>query len=196
MKTSIKTIIALSLAALTFTSSNIYANPIKKPTRVSATAVSVSSIKKLYISGNVEVTLVQNKNAKVLFTNEGTTEAVVKKLGDNLYISSKENTSGAKVVLYVDDVYRIDAAEDASVNISGNLKLDYLQLYLKDNANIAINAHTKGLFSSLKDAAKLNLTGSTENYTVNMDKSARISIDHFKSAQTHMNTDVIISDRK
>lgn len=196
MKTSIKTIIATSLVALTLTTSTVYANPIKKSTSVSARAVSVSSIKKLYVSGNVEVVLVQNKNAKLLYTNEGTSEAVVKKSGENLYISSQENTSGAKIILYVDDIYRIDATQDANVTTNGTLNLSYLQLFMKDNANIAINAQTQGLYSDIKNTAKLTLKGSTANYTVSMDKSARISIDSFKSAHTQMNTDVIVSDRK
>lgn len=196
MKTSIKTIIATSLVALTLSTSTIYANPIKKPTTVSARAVSVSSIKKLYISGNVEVVLVQNKNAKLLYSNEGTTEAVVKKSGENLYISSKDNTTGAKIVLYVDDIYRINASEDAYVSTDGALNLNYLQVMMKDNAKISLNSHTKGLYSDIKNAAKLTLKGSTANYTVSMDRSARISIDSFKSAHTQMNSDVIVSERK
>ena len=194
MKTSIKTLIATSLIALTLSTSNIYANPILKLNAVSASAVNISSVRKLNISGNAEVTIVQNSKSKVLFTNEGTERVVVKKIGDVVYITSKSN---AKITVYVDEIFRIEAAENAVVTTENPLNLKYLQVFTKDNAYVNINAKTESLYTSIKDQSTLNLKGDTDLYTIEMDKSSRISLQQFKSKKTDMSTsDVYVASRR
>jgi hypothetical protein len=73
MKTSIKSLFATSLIALTISTSTVYAADRNKSTKeksVAATAVNISSINKINVSGNVEVTLVQNANSKTLQMKE------------------------------------------------------------------------------------------------------------------------------
>jgi hypothetical protein len=183
MKTSIKTLIATSLIALTFSTSNIYANTALKPNTVSASAVNISSVRKLNISGNAEVTIVQNSKSKVLFTNEGTERVVVKKIGDVVYITSKSN---AKITLYVDEIFRIEAGENAVVTTENPLTLKYLQVFTKDNAYVNINAKTESLYTSIKDQSTLNLKGDTDLYTIDMDKTSRITLQQFRSKKTDM----------
>lgn len=194
MKTSIKTLIATSLIALTFSTSNIYANSDLKPTSVSASAVNISSVRKLNISGNAEVTIVQNSKSKVLFTNEGTERVTVKKIGDVVYVTSKHN---AKITLYVDEIFRIEAAENAVVTNENVLTLKYLQVFTKDNAFVDINAKTGSLYTSIKNESTLSLKGDTDSYTIDMDKTSRITLQQFKSKKTDMTaSEVFVASRR
>jgi hypothetical protein len=195
MKTSIKTLIATGFIALAITSSNVYANNNTNETVVAANAVNISSINKLNIGGNEEVTLVQNAKSKILYTNEGNADVAVKKVGNTLFVSAKNTNQTGKVTIYVDDIYRIEASGDALVQTDGMLTLKYLQVFMKDNAKVELNAKTENLFTDIKNASKLVLKGNTDLYTVTMDKSARISLDRFKSKQTEMTTDVYVATR-
>lgn len=199
MKTSIKTICATGLIALTISTLTVNATERVRPLKeksIAATAVSISSINKLNISGNVEVTIVQNAKAKALYTNEGDEQVTVKKVGGALYINSNNNTKAGKITVYVDDIYRIEAADNAYVVTEKALNLNNLQVYLKDNATLNLNANTGALFTKINGNANLGLKGSTDNYIVEMDKSASVSLDQFKSSKTEMKSDVQISSRK
>ena len=194
MKTSIKTLIATSLIALTISTSNTYANTELKTNAVSASAVNISSVRKLNISGNVEVTIIQNPKSKVLFTNDGTERVSVKKIGDAVYITSRNN---GKITLYVDEIFRIEAAENAMVNTENPLTLKYLQVFTKDNAYVNINAKTESLYTSIKNNSTINLKGNTDLYTIDMDKTSRITLQQFKSKKTDMTaSEVFVAARR
>lgn len=193
MKTSIKTLFATGLIALATSTSAVYANTTVTGTTISASAVKISSVKKLIVSGNAEVTISQNANSKVLYTNEGNGNVTVKKVGDVLYVTSKNN---AKITIYVDDIYRVDASENAVVNNESTLSLKYLQVFLKDFASVDLNAKTENLYTSIKNKANLTLSGDTEIYKIDMDKTSRIALDQFKSKNTDMTaSDVYVSSR-
>lgn len=185
MKTSIKTLFATGLIALAI-STSAYASEDLKITTVSATAIAPSSIKKLIVSGNVEVTLSQNPKSKVLYTDNGSDEVTVKKVGTSLFISSDKDATDAKITLYVDDIYRIFASENALVRTDDTLVLKNLQLYLSDAAQVELNAKTENLYTSIKNTSKLVLNGSTDLYSVDMDKTSRIGIEKFKSQKTEI----------
>lgn len=193
MKTSIKTLFATGLIALATSTSAVYASTPVSLKTISASAINISSVKKLVISGNVEVTISQNAKSKVLYTNEGNTSVSVKKVGDAIYVDSKNN---AKVTIFVDEIYRIEASENATVNSENALTLKYLQVFVKDYAKVDLNANTENLYTCIKDASKLTLRGATEMYKIDMDKSSRIALDRFKSKKTDMSSsDVYVSSR-
>ncbi|MFI5453584.1 GIN domain-containing protein [Pedobacter sp. UC225_61] len=196
MKTSIKTIFATGLIALaTISSATVYAaNPVNE-TSVSASAVKISSINKLKISGNVEVTIIQNSKSNVLYTNEGNEDVSVKKVGSSIYVSSKNKNQNGKITIYVDDIYRIEASENASVLANNLLTLKYLQVYVTDNAYVKLNAKTENLYTTITGSSKLDLKGSTDLYTINMDKSSKISLNRFQSKQTDMQSSVYVASR-
>ncbi|RZK53466.1 MAG: hypothetical protein EOO87_12855 [Pedobacter sp.] len=192
MKTSIKTLFATGLIALATTTSAVYANT--NNTSISASAVKISSVKKLVISGNVEVTISQDANAKALYANEGNENVLVTKLGGTIYVNSKNN---AKITLYVDDIYRIEASENAIVKNESVLSLTYLQVFLKGNARAELNTTTEDLFTSIKNKSNLTLSGNTEKYKIEMDNSSRIALDQFKSKNTDATaSDVYVSSRR
>lgn len=199
MKTSIqtiKTIFATGLMALALTSSTVYANGPEISKTVSARSVNVAAIKKLVISGNVEVTISQQPKAKSICTNEGNADVSVKKAGNTLYISSK-HAQGGKVTIYVDEIYRIEANDNAVIYTSGILNLKYLQVFLKDNASLDLNAKTESLYTVMKNASALTLKGSTDFHTITMEKLARITLDKFTAKKTDMSSsDVYVAARR
>lgn len=183
MKTSIKTIFATGLIALAI-STSAYASEDLKTTTISAGAVTPASIKKLIVNGNVEVTLSQDPQSKVLYTNDGTDEVTVKKIGSSLVISSAKNAKNAKVTVYIDDIYRIQASENAMVKTDKSLTLKNLQLYLSDAAQANLNAKTENLYTSIKSNSKLVLNGSSDLYSVDMDNTSRIGVEKFRTLKT------------
>lgn len=183
MKTSIKTIFATGLIALAI-STSAYASDDLKVNTISAAAVTPASIKKLIVNGNVEVTLSQNPQSKVLYTNDGTDEVTVKKIGNSLLISSDKNAKNAKVTVYIDDIYRIQASENALVKTDKALNLKNLQLYLSDAAHANLNAKTENLYTSIKSNSKLVLNGSSDLYSVDMDSTSRIGVEKFSTLKT------------
>lgn len=199
MKTSIKSLFTTSLIALTISTSTIYAADRKKAAKentVAATAVNISSINKLSVSGNVEVTLVQNAKSKTLFTNEGDEHVTVKKVGNALYINSDSRSRAGKVTVYVDDIYRIEAADNAYIVTEKPLNLKNLQVFTKDFATVSLNSKTGALFTKIADNSSLDLKGSTDSYIIEMDKSAKFNLDNFKSAKTEMKSEVIVTSRR
>ncbi|MBB2145337.1 hypothetical protein GM921_07575 [Pedobacter sp. LMG 31464] len=196
MKTSIKTLCATGLIALaTISSASVYANTPVNETSISASAVKISSINKLKVSGNVEVTIVQNSKSNVLFTNEGNEDVLVKKIGNSICVSSKNKNQTGKITLYVDDIYRIEASENASILTNNALTFKYLQVFLSDNAYVQLNAKTENLYTTITGSSKLDLKGSTDSYTIDMDKSSRISLNRFQSKKTEMKSTVYVASR-
>lgn len=192
MKTSTKTLFATGLIALVISTSTVYAKDGLNSTTVTASAVNISSVKKLVITGNAEVTILQDAKSKVLYSNDGEGKVSVKKIGDAVFVDSKTN---GKITIYVDEIYRIEASENAAVYTNSNLTLKYLQVFLKDNAQVDLNANTENLFTDIKNSAKLMLKGNTDLYTIAMDKSATISLDKFRTKKTEMNSDVYVASR-
>ncbi|WP_113654592.1 GIN domain-containing protein [Pedobacter namyangjuensis] len=191
MKTSIKTLFATGLIALATSLSTVYANDIiKSENTISASSVNIASIKKLIIKGNVEVTISQDRNSNVLYTNEGSQNVLVKKLGNTIFVSSTDN---AKITLFIDDIYRLEVADDAVVNSKNTLSLKYLQVFLADNAKLGLNAKTEDLYTNIKNNANLSLSGKTGKYKISMDKSCKFEVSRFNSKSTEMNSEVYIS---
>jgi len=197
MKTSIKTIFATGLIAMAISTSTVYANDKVGATTSSSSAVNVSSIQRVIISGDVDVTISQNAKSRNLFTNEGDVEVSVKKVGNSLYVSSRSSAKGAKITVYVDEIYRLVVSGDAVVRTKDVLNLKYLQVYLNENAKLELNSKTEGLYTSIKSDAQLTLKGMTEAYNIEMDKTARLTLDRFVSKKTDMTaTDVYVAARK
>lgn len=197
MKTSIKSILATGLIALAISSSSVYANT--KPTSpvVSAKAVNVSSIKVLVVNGDVDVTLVQDAKSKMLYSNDGTSDVSVKKIGNTLHVNAKNFAHGAKITIYVDDIYRIKTSGNAVVHTPTLLNVKFLQLFLEGQSKVEMNSKTEGLYTSIKGSSELTLKGATDAFNIDMDKTARITLDKFNSKKTDMGpTGVYVAARK
>ena len=186
MKTSIKTLIAASLTAIvlstTVSSISVSAAPVT-PLAISA----VKSFKKVSISGNVEVTLIQKSATGIAYTDDNVGTAKIIQEGDVLRITSTNGTT-AKVIVYVDNIYRIQASENSVVKTEGKLTSQYLQIFLKGNAHAEINTTTEGLYTVIEDQADLKLSGSTDSHTLVMGKDQKLTMDKFAALKTNMST--------
>lgn len=186
MKTSIKTLIATSLTAIVL-SSAVFATSVSATEKEPVTISKISAFKRISVKGNVELTIVQRNAAGVSYTDDNTGTAKIMQDGDNLKITST-STDKTKLTVYVNDIYRIEASENAVVKTEGKLKTKYLQIFLKGNAHAEINTSTEGLYTVIADEADLKLSGSTDNHTLVMGNSQKLTIDRFAALKTNISS--------
>lgn len=184
MKTSIQSLFATGLIALAFSTSAVYANDALTTKIVNAKSVDITAIQKVYVSGNVDVTLVQAPKSKTLFTKENNADVYVKTVGNALYIDAKNNTETAKITVYIDDIYRISAAGNAIIETQGVLTLKNLQVFLKDKAVAEINSKTESLYTVVDGEAELKLKGFSNAHAMVMDKLAKVTLEKFDAVKT------------
>ncbi|TCD08257.1 hypothetical protein EZ449_12675 [Pedobacter frigidisoli] len=191
MKTSIKTLIASSLTAIVLSTAvfttSVSANEIA-PVKVST----VNNFKRVSVKGNVEVTLIQRGTAGVSYADDNAGSAKIIQDGDILKISSADK-GVTKLIVYVNDLFRIEASENAVVKTEGKLRTQFLQIFLKGNAHADINTSTEGLYTVIKDNADLKLSGSTDSHTLVMGKTQKLTIDKFAALKTNISSVEIVA---
>lgn len=185
MKTSIKTLIATSLTAIVLSTAvfSTTVSAVVNPLTISA----VKTFKKISVSGNVEVTLIQRTATGVAYTDENVGTAKIMQEGDILRITATHGST-AKIIVYVDDIYRIEASGNAVVKTEGKLISKYLQIFLKGNAHAEINTTTEGLYTVIQDDADLKLSGSTDNHTLVMGNTQKLTIEKFAALKTNISS--------
>ncbi len=186
MKTSIKTLIATSLTAIVL-SSAVFTTSVSATEKEPDAILKISAFKRISVKGNVEVTIIQRSNPGISYTDDNTGTAKVMQDGDNLKIAST-STEKAKLTVYVNDFYRIEASENAIVKTEGKLRTKYLQIFLKGSAHAEINTSSEGLYTVISDQADLKLSGSTDNHTLVMGKSQKLTIDRFAALKTNISS--------
>ncbi|TDG35879.1 hypothetical protein EZJ43_11015 [Pedobacter changchengzhani] len=194
MKTQLKNIILtgltiFSLSGLAFTSTA--AVKVKAPRAI----ILDNGFKRILVSGDVELLIVQNKIEGLVYDESNLGKAKVVKEGNILTITSS-GTETAKLILYVNDFYRIDASGNAKVKNYGELNLNYLQIFLKDNATAEINSKTTGLYTVLNDNANLKLDGVTDNYILAKTKTSKLTIDKFYATTVQNSPDEFLAETK
>jgi Putative auto-transporter adhesin, head GIN domain len=186
MKQRTSSLLAIGILALALTSSTVYANNSANSTLNIRTYEENQTAKKVIISGNVEVTLVQDAESKKLYTNEGTAKARVYSTDDAIYVSSKKGGETAKITLYVGNISRIDIEGNAVVNTKNTLNLQYLQIILKDNAKADISSKTESLYTKLVNESSLKLNGTTGTHAISTNELATLNTKNFKAAKTEI----------
>ncbi|SOD15184.1 GIN domain-containing protein [Pedobacter xixiisoli] len=185
MKQRTTSLFAIGILALALTTSSVYANNEVTPT-VTYVTTNEEAPKKLIISGNVEVTLVQDHESKKLYTNDGTAKARVYTSDDAIYVSTKKNSETAKITLYVGNIYRVDVTGNAVVNTKNTLNAQHLQIILQDNAKADISSKTESLFTKLSNESALKLNGTTGMHAISTNELATINTKNFKAAKTEI----------
>ena len=187
MKTSIKTLIATSLTTIVLTSAIFATSAMAAEKRLETASAPAAPFKKVVVKGNVEVTLIQRQTEGVTYADENTGKAKITQEGNVLRITSvdKEVT---RLVVYVNDIYRIEASENAIVKTSGKIKSKYLQIFLSGNAQADINSATEGLYTVISDNSDLKLSGSTDKHTLVMGKTPKLTIDRFAALKTNISS--------
>ena len=191
MKTSIKMLIASSLTAIVL-STSVFSTAVSATEMTPTKIYNIRNVKRVSVKGNVEVTIIQRSTPGVNYTEDNIGTAKIMQDGDNLKITSSDKAL-AKVIVYVTDIFRIEASENAVVRTEGKLITQYLQIFLKGNAHAEINTSTEGLYTVIKDHADLKLSGSTDNHTIVMGKTQKLTIDKFAALKTNISTMEILA---
>jgi len=188
MKTSIKTLTKSVLAAIVLTSAIFSTNVMageKQPIKIS----SPKNTQQVIVSGNVEVTLVQGTKESISYNENNIGKVKVIQDGHALKISSADENT-AKVTLYVKDIFRVQASENAVVKTAGKLDSKYLQLFLTGDAVAEINSNTAGLYTVIEDRADLKLSGATQEHILVMGSTPKLNLDRFAALKTQMSSSV------
>ncbi len=186
MKQKITSLLAIGTLALVLSTSSVFANNNLGIVTSHKTVREASQAKKLVISGNVEVTIVQDAEASKLYTNDGVAKVRVYEDAGVIYVSTKKNQETAKITIYVDNISRIDVSGEAKVNTKNTLNVQYLQVILKDKAKANINAISESLYTKLMNESSLKLQGKTGSFAVSTNELAQLNADNFKAKTTEI----------
>ncbi|WP_443943875.1 GIN domain-containing protein [Pedobacter sp. AW1-32] len=156
----------------------------------------ISPFRKVCVSGYVEVVLIQRANVDVVYADDNKGNARVTQQGDVLRITGTGKLL-VKIIVYVNDLYRIEANEHAKIINAGALNSPFLQIILKGNACANICSQTKELYTSVLGGSKLVLKGKTENHVIVADKMQLLTFDGFTAGQINCTRDEnVLADDK
>ncbi|MGQ7855453.1 GIN domain-containing protein [Pedobacter sp. WC2501] len=181
MKTTIKTLIMMVLTAITLAAT--LPNNLRAAEKKNTLLYNIQNFRKIVIKGNVEVILVQRSTIGVFYADDNTGHVKVTQQGEVLRITSLDKEK-CKLIIYVNDIYRIEADENAVVKTEAKLTTKFLQIILKGNAFADIDTSTEGLYTEILDSSTLKLKGNTNRHALIMGKATNLTIDHFAAAQT------------
>ncbi|WP_348619908.1 GIN domain-containing protein [Pedobacter lusitanus] len=183
MKTSFKTLAVSAMTAIIL-SGTVFGSFASEKSVASAKVISFNDdIKRVVVMGNTKVSLVQS-STEFVSIDEGEREKVsIKQMGNTLTVSSSEETP-VKVTIYVKDVYRIYASDNASVRTVGTFKQSYLQVILRDHAVAYIKAKTESMYTDLDGEAYLDLSGATDNHTIKNAGIGSLKTERFAASKT------------
>jgi translation elongation factor P/translation initiation factor 5A len=145
----------------------------------------VAPFRKILIKGNVEVLLIQRSKVGVSYTDDNEGAARITQQGDVLSITGASVTTG-KLIVYVSEIYRIEADENAIVKTQGILSVKYLQIILKGNAIADVNTTSQQLYTAIYDNSTLYLRGNTDTHFLVMDKTQKLTFDQFAVLHTQL----------
>ncbi|WP_158798689.1 GIN domain-containing protein [Pedobacter sp. L105] len=195
MKTSLKALFATAMTAVVLSSSVLTSVAAVKSRELKVMTAN-NEIKKVIITGNTKVFLVQSKTEYVTMEEGDMDKVTVKQIGNELRISSSEK-SPVTVTVYVRDIFRVDASNTCVVKTLGTFKLKYLQLILKDEAVARIKANTESLYTVINGHSNLELLGSTGKHILKHNGIGKLNTDKFAAVETHQEPteDVMASTR-
>ncbi|WP_316826809.1 GIN domain-containing protein [Pedobacter miscanthi] len=143
----------------------------------------VSPFRKILIKGNIEVILIQKPGLNIFYADGNEGSARVTQQGEILSITGTSTVRG-KIIVYVNELYRIDAAENAIVKTQGILDVKLLQIILKGNASADIYTTNQELYTAIYDKSTLYLRGNTDTHFLFMDKTPTLTLDRFAALHT------------
>lgn len=191
MKTSVKNLLAITLTAIVLASSatvSVAAGNNNNSNNNVTTLSSVKNIRKVAVSGNVKVLLIQDKNEGVeVYDNYYAKNAVVQQHGDMLNITSYA-AQRLTVVVHVNNLSSIDASGSSSIATYGKFNLLNLQVSLRDSAVADINSNTVCLYSSVSNGARLRLSGTADVHNATLGSLARIDMTAFSAADSSISS--------
>lgn len=183
MKTLLNTTVKSSLAAIILLAALFTFNTAAAFAAGAANHVFKTPIKKVVVTGNTRVLIVQSSIEMVKMDELDLDKVSVKQIGGTLTVHSAE-INPITVYVYVNDIYRIQASGDASVRISGKFTVKNLQVMLSDHASARIRAYTESLYTTVSDHAKLQLLGNSNTHDYKMAGLAKMDTNKFASLKS------------
>lgn len=180
MKQKFTSLFAIGILALTLNTSNVFAT---NYTNVQSTGIANQKLeksKKINVSGNVQVTIVQDPESKKLYHNDSDAKANVYEKDDVIYVSAKKNGQHTAVTVYVNNISRITVEGNATVKTKNTLKVQYLQLILSDQSSASISTETESLYTKLFNESALTLSGSTGEHSISANELAVLNTTNLK----------------
>lgn len=184
MKTSIKTLIALTLSTVALTLSTVSVKA-ANPKQVTVLA-EVKKVNKINVSGNVELILVQSTDESVkVYDSYFSKNALVQQKDGELRVSSFNNEV-LTVVVYVKNLSSITASGNSIIKTAGKFNTLSLEVTLKDKASAILNTNTVDLYANLNGQSNLSLTGTTLTYNAIMSSISAVNMSQFTASTTNI----------
>ena len=182
MKNLLKTLATSAMTAIVLSATVFSSIAAEKVVPIEKVSTKMD-IKRVIVQGNTKVRLVQSKSEWVSVEESEMDKISVKQTGNTLTINSSEKTP-VMVTVYVKDIYRICALNNAEVSTSGTFNLPYLQVILRDNAVANIKANTESMYTDMNGVGSLDLAGSTESHTIRNSGLGSLKMDKLAALKT------------
>jgi hypothetical protein len=183
MKNLTKTLLAVVLTAVVLTSSTATTFAANQP--VSTTTIATpSKFNRISVSGKVKIILTQGKKQAVVGSeNYKPSTTSVMTDGQTLYVNSTESEL-VTLNITVKDLERVVAHGQSVVVTSNNFDIEYLQVFLHENARAKIKTTVKSLYTVVEDDAVLKLNGKADQSTLVANNVKNLKLGDFASLRS------------
>ncbi|MEO6851366.1 MAG: DUF2807 domain-containing protein [Mucilaginibacter sp.] len=195
MKTRILTIVAIAALTLGLSSTTFAATtngPAATSNEVSTLLTDISNISKIEVHGNVELYVSDGASDQVKVYNHYYAEsALVQNRNGVLRISSY---SDQKLVVWItaNDLRSISVYDNAEVKSFGKLSAIELNVDLHNNASAKLNLDAFSANVTVADHAKADLSGSTEEFSLNHATSTSVNQYSLETAHYTENKNIAV----
>ncbi|CAM4095930.1 hypothetical protein SAMN06265348_103510 [Pedobacter westerhofensis] len=181
MKT-LKTLLASAFTAIVLSATVLASTAAARGTTIDIRSAN-PDIKKVVVKGNLRVFVVQSNSEWISMDEEDRDQVSIKQVGNTLTVGT-ELKRPVSITVYVKDIYRIDASDQACVKTIGKFNVKYLQVMLSDNATARIKASTHSIYTVVHDQADLELLGTTEKHIIRTHGTATMNTERLAALVT------------
>ncbi|MCX2481652.1 DUF2807 domain-containing protein [Pedobacter sp. MC2016-15] len=182
MKT-LKTLFSSAMIAIVLSATVLTSTAAARGTMIDIRSAN-PDIKKVVVTGNLKVFVVQSKSEWISLDEEDRDQVSIKQVGNTLTVGSSVKRP-ISITVYVKDIYRIDASQQACVKTIGKFNVKYLQVMLRDNATARIKANTLSIYTVVNDRADLELLGNSEKHIIKTQGTATMNTERFAALVTN-----------
>ena len=183
MKTSLKTLTAITLTAIVLATTGFNSSAALKIITLEKSTAN-AEVKKVIVTGNTKVLLIQSSREYVSMEDDMIEKVNIKQEGNTLFINSTE-TEPVTVTVYVKSPFRIKLSDQAEVRTVGKFNLKYLQVMVADDARAKIKVIAEDLYTVVNDNAILELLGTAGNHTSSYAGAGKLKMDKFAALKTN-----------
>src|ERR1700744_606751 len=190
MKTAVLTIFS-ALVLVVGIANNSNAAGVKNSDSNYTVLTDISAINKIEVRGNVEVYVSDASADQVKVYNQYYNQgALVQSQNSVLRITSYK---AEKLVVWVsaNDLRSISAYDNAVVKSFGKLSKIELNVDLHDNASAKLDVDAFSADVTVKDRAKVELSGTAEQYNLNRNALSTVNNSNLKANHVHQNEETL-----